>query len=119
MSKESLKEREPIAVVGGSVAVAAAAIVALLAVFGVDIDEGTVVAVLGAVSILAPIVVAWISRSKVYSPATVDQMAAEAAAIDDEFADTDIDDDEFEELDWDEEDALDLEDALEEADPNA
>tara|TARA_R100000655_G_C2995376_1_gene193653 strand:+ start:1624 stop:1827 length:204 start_codon:yes stop_codon:yes gene_type:complete len=52
------------AVVNGIVA-AAAAVIALLVAFGLDLDDTQQAAILGVVAVLAPIVAAIVTRSKV------------------------------------------------------
>ena len=61
---------EPLFTVG-SVTAAAAAALALIAAFGLDLTEDQKTAVLGIVAVAAPFIVAWIGRRRVYSPATV------------------------------------------------
>lgn len=61
---------EPLFTVGTVTAVAAA-VLALVAAFGLDLSEDQKTAVLGVVAVAAPFVVAWLGRRRVYSPATV------------------------------------------------
>jgi hypothetical protein len=55
----------------GSITAAVTAIIALLAAFGLDISDDQQSAILGVVAVAAPLVVAALSRGRVYSPATV------------------------------------------------
>ena len=64
---------EPLITVG-TITAAGTAVLALLVVFGVDIDKDKQVAILGVVTVLAPLVVMAIGRGRVFSPATVRRM---------------------------------------------
>jgi hypothetical protein len=55
----------------GAVTAAVGAILALLVAFGLDLTTEQTTAVLGAATFLAPLVSAWFTRSRVYSPQTV------------------------------------------------
>jgi lysylphosphatidylglycerol synthetase-like protein (DUF2156 family) len=55
---------------------AATAAVALLVAFGLHLTPEQSAAIVGVVSVLAPLVVALIARRKVYSPATVARLLA-------------------------------------------
>ena len=55
----------------GAVAAAVGAVLTLLITFGVDLSEAQTEAILGVVLIAGPVVLAAITRSRVFSPATV------------------------------------------------
>lgn len=57
----------------------AAALIALLVAFGVDIDEEQKTAILGVVAIAAPIVAGILIRGKVFSPQMTQRIARRAA----------------------------------------
>jgi hypothetical protein len=61
---------EPALSVGG-VAAAVGSVITLLVAFGVDLTEAQTKAILGVVLIAGPLVLAAITRAKVYAPATV------------------------------------------------
>lgn len=61
---------EPALTVGG-VSAAVGAVLTLLIAFGVDLTETQTKAILGVVLVAGPLVVAAITRAKVYAPATV------------------------------------------------
>lgn len=61
---------EPLLTVG-TITALATAILGLLVLFGVDIPDEGKAAILSAVGVLAPVVVAVWGRRKVYAPATV------------------------------------------------
>jgi hypothetical protein len=69
---------EPLLSVGTVTAVATAAIAVAVA-FGLKLSEGQTATIIGVVAALAPLVVAWLGRRKVFSPATVNAMVTEAA----------------------------------------
>lgn len=64
---------EPALIVGTITSLAAAVLSAFVA-FGLDISDAKVKAVLAIVGILAPLVAAWVTRNRVFSPATVAKM---------------------------------------------
>jgi hypothetical protein len=64
---------EPALTVGTITAVSAAVLSALVA-FGLDISDTKVKAILAIVGILAPLVAAWFTRRRVFSPATVERL---------------------------------------------
>lgn len=70
-------KREPLWTVAG-VTGAATALIAALTEFGVEVSDSQQVAVLGVVTVAAPLVVALVGRSKVWSPAGLDQAVEEA-----------------------------------------
>lgn len=70
---------EPLVTVG-SVTAAGAAVLALVAAFGLHVSDGQQAAILGVLSVVAPIVVALWGRRKVYSPATVARLLAPRGA---------------------------------------
>lgn len=55
---------EPLVTVA-SLTAAVSALLALLVAFGLDLTDGQNVAIMGAVGVLAPLVVAWAARGKV------------------------------------------------------
>ena len=65
-----LIKSEP-AVVIGTVTTAVAAILAVLVAFGIDLSQGQQVAILGVIAGVGPLVVAFLTRSKVAPIATV------------------------------------------------
>ena len=67
----------------GSITAAVTAILALLVAYGFDISQEQQVAILGVVAVIAPIVVAVITRSQVFSPASTARIANEAAVTGD------------------------------------
>lgn len=71
-------QKEPLFTVATITAVASA-LLSLLVAFGLELSQAQSTAILGAVGVLAPLVVAWVARSKVASPATVDKIRSEAA----------------------------------------
>ncbi|ROO51089.1 hypothetical protein EDC02_5953 [Micromonospora sp. Llam0] len=64
---------EPLWSVGGITAVVAA-FVALVTAFGLDLSPEQQTAILGVAAVLAPLAVALIGRSRVFSPATVAEL---------------------------------------------
>lgn len=60
----------------GTVAAAVGAVLTLLMAFGVDFTEAQLKAILGAALVFGPLVLAAITRSKVFSPKTVAEMQA-------------------------------------------
>lgn len=65
---------EPAQIIGWITAAAAAAI-ALLVAFGVELTEDQRTAILSAVAVIAPILAGLAIRFRVYSPATVEKIA--------------------------------------------
>jgi hypothetical protein len=61
---------EPLVSVG-TITAAGAALLALVAAFGLRLNDDQQAAVLGILAVVAPIIVAWWGRRKVYSPSTV------------------------------------------------
>jgi hypothetical protein len=108
-NKENFTKREPLWTVAGIVAIVTS-IIGLLVLLGVDIDGETQAIILGIAASLAPIIVAIIARTQVYSPATVDKMAEEAVIVDpimdelpeESWEDEDIDAEEWVDADFDE-----------------
>jgi len=92
--------KEPLWTVAGITA-AVVAIITLITAFGVDITGEQREAIIGVVAVAAPLMVAIVARRKVYSQATVDQLAEEAVIVDpiaedigpeDVFAEEDLED---------------------------
>lgn len=71
--------KEPLLTVG-TITMLATAVVALVVSFGVHLDDDTQAAILGVVAVVAPIVVAWVGRSRVYSPASVRAVIRQVAS---------------------------------------
>lgn len=69
-------DEEPLVTVGTGTA-AASAVLALLVSFAVPVNDAQQAAILGVVAVAAPLVVAWVARRRVYSPATVEQIKAD------------------------------------------
>lgn len=69
--------REPLLTVA-TITAAATAVLALLVAFGIHLEPERVAAILGVVAVLAPLVVAAVARGKVWSPASVAKVVAEA-----------------------------------------
>lgn len=67
----------------GSITAAITAVLALLVAYGVDISQEQQVAILGVAAVVAPVVVGIITRFNVYSPASAQRAANEAAATGD------------------------------------
>ncbi|MEV4271919.1 hypothetical protein [Micromonospora aurantiaca (nom. illeg.)] len=61
---------EPLFTVG-TITAAVTAVLALLVAFGLDLSDGQKQAILGAVAVAAPFIVAAWGRRRVYAPATV------------------------------------------------
>lgn len=59
------------------------AVLALLVAYGFDISQEQQVAILGIAAVLAPVIAGIVTRSKVYSPATTQKLANEAAVTGD------------------------------------
>ena len=55
----------------GTITAAGTAVLALVAAFGLDLSDDQQAAVLAVLAVVAPIVVTWWGRRKVYAPATV------------------------------------------------
>lgn len=70
---------EPLISVGGLTA-GAVALLALLVSFGVDLSDEQTTAILAAVAVVAPLLVALIGRTKVFSPYTTGRMVRKARA---------------------------------------
>lgn len=66
-------EKEPAAIVAFIVGLAGA-LLTLLVVFGLDLTDDQVKAILGVVSFIAPVVAGLVIRSKVFAPATVKRL---------------------------------------------
>lgn len=60
----------------GAITAFASAVLSALVIFGLDISDAKVQAVLAIVTIAAPLVAAWFTRKKVFSPATVARLLA-------------------------------------------
>lgn len=71
---------EPLLTVGG-IGSAATALISLLLAFGLPLSGGKQEAILSAVAIIAPILVAVVGRSKVFSPRTVALMIGRHRAL--------------------------------------
>jgi hypothetical protein len=69
--------KEPLITVGTITAVVTA-VLALVVAFGAPVSDTTQAAILAAVAVLAPIVVALVGRGTVFSPATVRAMVLAA-----------------------------------------
>ena len=72
-------EKEP-AVIISSISSFLLAGFTLLAVFGFDVDEETRTAIVGIVGPVVTLILGFVIRSKVFAPATVERLEAEAAA---------------------------------------
>lgn len=66
----SMNQKEP-AVLVGLVVAAVAAIIALATAFGLNLSDAQKIAILGVFGPVYALVQAWVTRGKVYSPATV------------------------------------------------
>ena len=75
-----LTAREP-AIVIGTVTTAVTAVLALLVAFGIDLSQGQQVAILGVIAGVGPLVVAFLTRSKVAPIATVVAQQVDGAVI--------------------------------------
>jgi hypothetical protein len=69
-AKPDPSSSEP-ALVVGAVTAAVTAVLALLASFGLGLTAEQAAAVTGVAAVLAPLVSGWVTRSRVYSPASV------------------------------------------------
>jgi multidrug resistance efflux pump len=65
---------EPAQIIGWLTGLAAA-VIALLVAFGLDMDQTQQAAILGVVAVVAPIIAGLIIRFNVYAPATVERIA--------------------------------------------
>lgn len=74
----AMKEEPALSV--GSITAAVTAVIALLVAYGFDISDQQQTAILGVVAVLAPVIAAAVTRSKVYSEAST-QKAANKAAV--------------------------------------
>ena len=61
---------EPL-VTTGTITAAVTAVIALIVAFGLPVSDDQQAAILGIVGVAAPLIVAFIGRSKVFSPRTV------------------------------------------------
>lgn len=77
-----VSKTEPAAMVA-SITAAVTAVLALLVAYGFDISQEQQVAILGVAAVLAPVIAGIVTRSKVYSPATTQKLANEAAVTGD------------------------------------
>ena len=84
-------KREPLWTVAGITA-AVAAVLTLATSFGLDLTPDQHEALLATVAVGAPLAVAIFARGQVYSPASVDRLADEAAVLDPMAEDTEFDD---------------------------
>lgn len=75
MDKTNPDSTEPALKVGTIVA-AVGALIAAAAAFGFKLTPEQTAALMSVTTILAPLVSAWFTRSRVYSPATVEKMTA-------------------------------------------
>lgn len=73
---------EPVISVG-SITAAVTAVIALLVAYGFDISGDQQTAILGIVAVLAPMIAMAFTRGKVYSPASAQKAANEAAVTQD------------------------------------
>ena len=62
---------------------AVTAVIALLVAYGFDISNEQQVAILGVVAVIAPVIAGIVTRTKVYSPASAQKAANEAAVTGD------------------------------------
>jgi hypothetical protein len=62
----------------GTLTAAATAVVAAVVAFGVNLSTTQTGAIIGVVAVLAPLIVSWVGRNKVFSPATVRTMVKAA-----------------------------------------
>ena len=69
---------EPATLVGMITALVSA-VIALAVAYGVDIDDSQSTAIMGLIAVLAPIIAAIVTRSRVYSPASTQKVANDAA----------------------------------------
>jgi hypothetical protein len=58
----------------GTVTAAAGAVLALLVAFGLNLTSAQTASILGVTTVAAPLVSAWFTRGRVYSPKTVARM---------------------------------------------
>ena len=79
MNNNGLLSTEP-AVLISTISSFLLALFTLLAVFGLDLDEETRTAIVGLVGPLVTLILGFVIRSKVFAPATVARLEAEAAA---------------------------------------
>lgn len=70
-------QTEPSTIIGTITGLAAAVVAALIA-FGVDLSQDQQNALLGLVAVVAPIVAGVLIRSKVFAPATVEKLTTKA-----------------------------------------
>ena len=77
-----ISQEEPANLVG-TITAAVTAGIALLVAYGFDISTEQQVAILGVVAVIAPVIAGIITRSKVYSPASAQRVANEAAVTGD------------------------------------
>lgn len=69
---------EPAGLVG-TITAGVTAVLALLVAYGFDVSQEQQVAILGVVAVIAPVIAAIVTRSRVYSPSTTQTLANEAA----------------------------------------
>lgn len=70
-------QTEPLITIG-SITGIVAAVIALLVAFNVSITEAQTTAILGVVAVVAPFIVAFVGRGKVFAPATVKRIEQKA-----------------------------------------
>ena len=76
-----MKEEPAVSV--GSITAAVTAVITLLVAYGADINQEQQTAILGVVAVIAPVIVGIVTRSRVYSEASAQRAANEAAATGD------------------------------------
>jgi hypothetical protein len=72
-------QTEPSAIVG-TITAAVTAIIGLLVAYGFDISQDQQVAILGVTAVAAPLLASIIIRFRVFAPATVEKLSADAYA---------------------------------------
>lgn len=68
-------KKEPLVTVA-AIAAVVAALLSVLVAFGIDLTRAQSTSILGAVGVIAPLVVAWPARGEVASPWTVEKIKA-------------------------------------------
>lgn len=63
----------------GTITAAVTAVIGLLVAFGIDLTQDQQVAILGMAAVIAPAIVAIITRAKVYSPASTQKISNDSA----------------------------------------
>lgn len=75
-SSASQEPSEPL-VTTGTITAVVTALIALFVAFGLPVSDDQQAAILGVVAVVAPFVVAFVGRRRVYSPRTVAQLRRE------------------------------------------